>query len=199
MFALAGLTIGLIIFLSLFGLTFIVLSVIGLWKIFQKAGKEGWEAIIPFYNQWVLVEITGLKQWFFYIMIGTTIVGILGIGYLQSLARIAALGATFFANYNLAKKFGKDPVGYGIGLTIVPFIFYLILGLGKDNVYSNVYVSPYGPIADNEQGNNNSNNQNTNQNNSTTNETSETSKFCKNCGAPIGDEKFCTKCGTQLH
>ena len=140
-------------------------------------------------------------------MIGTTIVGILGIGYLQSLARIAALGATFFANYNLAKKFGKDPVGYGIGLTIVPFIFYLILGLGKDNVYSNVYVSPYGPITDNEQGNNNgtnTNNQNTNQTNSSASETnnsntSETSKFCKNCGAPISDEKFCTKCGTQLH
>ena len=58
-------------FVVMFGIFFImiiivllVLYFIGLWKLFQKAGKNGWEAIVPFYNTWVLVEISGLAWWY---------------------------------------------------------------------------------------------------------------------------------------
>ena len=31
-------------------LAFFVLVVVGMWKVFTKAGEEGWKAIIPIYN-----------------------------------------------------------------------------------------------------------------------------------------------------
>lgn len=36
----------------------IFLYIIPMWKIFQKAGRPGWAAIVPVYNNWVLFEIT---------------------------------------------------------------------------------------------------------------------------------------------
>ena len=35
-----------------------------LWRIFTKAGKPGWAAIIPIYNTIVLLNIGGLSGWF---------------------------------------------------------------------------------------------------------------------------------------
>ncbi len=29
-----------------------LIGVAGVWMVFQKAGIEGWKAIIPFYNMW---------------------------------------------------------------------------------------------------------------------------------------------------
>lgn len=37
-------------------------------------------------------------------------------------------------------------MGYAIGLTFLPFIFYPILGLGSTSFDGNVDVSPYGVI-----------------------------------------------------
>ena len=33
---------------------FIVFTIVGNYKLFQKAGYNGWEAIVPFYNLWIL-------------------------------------------------------------------------------------------------------------------------------------------------
>ena len=41
-----------------------VFTVIALWNIFKKAGKEGWEAIVPVYNNIILLEITNLPMWY---------------------------------------------------------------------------------------------------------------------------------------
>ena len=38
----------------LFCLVLVIIAIIAQWKIFQKAGREGWKAIIPFYNMYVL-------------------------------------------------------------------------------------------------------------------------------------------------
>lgn len=55
-----SLILGGSIFILLLVIALYVVYVIGLWKLFKKAGKQGWEAIIPFYNTYVLVEISGL-------------------------------------------------------------------------------------------------------------------------------------------
>ena len=34
-------------------LVIIVIQIIGQWKVFKKAGKNGWEAIVPYYNLWM--------------------------------------------------------------------------------------------------------------------------------------------------
>lgn len=94
------------------------------WKIFKKAGKEGWEAIIPIYNKWVFFEITGLNGWFvllnFIPIIGNLIYGLLLV----------------VANFKLTQSF-KKPSMFTLGLIFIPFVFYPILAFGKDS-----YIKP---------------------------------------------------------
>lgn len=171
----------------------IVLAVlVALWKVFVKAGKQGWEAIIPFYNSWILVEIAGLNWWWFLLIISGTIVSLLHIPGLSTLCSLANLVAMFFCNYNIAKKFHQE-VGYAILMTLFPFIMYPILGFSDKVFDKDVITSPNGPIGEN------NNNQNTTNTNNTTPST-DSNKFCTNCGTKInGDEKFCTNCGTKLN
>ena len=44
---------------QLAGLAVVVLMVASMWKVFTKAGKPGWAAIIPIYNLIVLLQIAG--------------------------------------------------------------------------------------------------------------------------------------------
>lgn len=90
-----------------------VLVVAGMWKVFQKAGKPGWAAIIPIYNIIVLLEITGKPIWWL-------------ILYFIPIVNFIVL---LIVCIELAKRFGKG-VAFGFGLGLLPFIFYPILGFG---------------------------------------------------------------------
>jgi len=94
-------------------LVVVLLTIIGMWKVFVKAGKPGWAAIIPIYNIIVLLEITGKPIWWFILML-IPLVGF--IVYIIVLIE-------------LAKRFGKG-VGFAIGLLFLPFVFFPILGFG---------------------------------------------------------------------
>ncbi len=83
------------------------------WKIFTKAGKPGWAALIPIYNLIVLLEITGKPLWWF-------------ILFLVPFANLVALVLLAVA---LAQKFGKG-VGFAIGLLLLPMVFFPILAFG---------------------------------------------------------------------
>ncbi len=96
---------------GLIWLAVMVFLIAGLWKVFAKAGKPGWAAIVPIYNIIVLLEIVGKPVWwivFFFIPFVNFIIIIL--------IMIA-----------LAKSFGKG-VGYGIGCVLLGFIFIPLLG-----------------------------------------------------------------------
>ncbi len=190
---LAGLGIFLV-FIVLIVIAIAVVQIIATWKVFQKAGKEGWEAIIPFYNTWVTCEIAGVEWWFFLLISATGIVSLLGLAFLEPIAIIASLAGNFACHYNLAIRFEKDPIGYGIGLTLLPIVFYCILGFGPAK-YTKKEVSAYGPIKDNKAGSP------APDTTTSTNAKKEESKakFCKNCGAPLTGEKFCGNCGKEVH
>jgi len=50
----------------------LIVIVVGTWKMFVKAGKPGWAAIVPIYHTIVLLEIVGKPIWwivFFFIPI----------------------------------------------------------------------------------------------------------------------------------
>lgn len=163
-----------------------VVTIVAKWKIYKKCGKQGWEAIIPFYTDYVLCEITSLEWWFFLIMNAVVICNILFLGVLSGAAAVAALGASFFANYNLAKKFGKEPVGYGIGLTLLPFVFYSILGFGSAMPSDKEELSAFGPFTD------------TREKTKTKKNTTKDSK-CPNCKNNIQkDTKYCPNCGVKI-
>lgn len=136
--------VGLI--LGLIAIAFVVVYIIGLWKLFKKAGKNGWEAIIPFYNTWILVEIAGLNWWYFLIAISGTIVSILGISGLDTLTTLVGATVNFFVFYNLAKRMKKSEVAYGVLAIFFAPIMTMILGFSKDKYDSSIEVSPNGPI-----------------------------------------------------
>jgi hypothetical protein len=95
-------------------LALIVLTIAGIWKVFTKAGEPGWAAIIPIYNIIVLVKIAGRPLWWFILL----------------LIPIVGLIVAIIVSIDVAKRFGKG-AGYGLGLAILPFIFYPLLGFGS--------------------------------------------------------------------
>lgn len=98
---------------AFFWLLFTVLMVVAMVKIFQKAGREWWEAIIPVYNMYVMLKIVGKPGWWI-------------ILYFIPLVNIIV---SIIVLHNLSKKFSKG-VGFTLGLIFLPFIFYPILGFG---------------------------------------------------------------------
>lgn len=110
--------IGLIIFI----LATVVFVIAAFWKIFTKAGEEGWKAIIPIYNMIVLLKIVGKPGWWFFLFL------------------IPIVNYVFIIwTYNmLSKSFGKDE-GFTAGLVLLGIIFFPILGFGSAQ-----YQGPFG-------------------------------------------------------
>ena len=58
--ALAGLGLFFVLligFAFLFALVIIIINFVGMWKLFEKAGEDGWKAIIPIYNTLIMSKI----------------------------------------------------------------------------------------------------------------------------------------------
>jgi hypothetical protein len=105
-------------------LAILVLFIMGLWKIFEKAGKPGWAAIIPIYNLIVILEIVGKPIWWIILFLIPCVNIIIAI----------------LVYIDLAKCFGKG-AGYGIGLALLPFIFFPLLGF-SDAKYQGPVATP---------------------------------------------------------
>jgi tetrahydromethanopterin S-methyltransferase subunit G len=99
-------------------LVVVLLIIISLWKIFVKAGKPGWAAIVPIYNLIVLIEICCKPLWWFILLL---------IPFVNIIVIIILY-------VELSKRFGKG-VGFAIGLLILPFIFFPVLAF-SDAKYS---------------------------------------------------------------
>lgn len=113
----AGIFAGIAAFLAAYSIIITIVSVlmiVALWKIFTKAGKPGWAAIIPVYNAVVLFQICGFNPWLLLIAL------VPGVGALV----LAIL--SIICCFRLAKAFGKG-TGFGFGLWILGVIFYPVL------------------------------------------------------------------------
>ena len=189
--SITGVAVGLLVVFGIIALALVVFMIIAEVKMYKKAGKAGWEAIVPFYSTWVYVEIAGLNWWWFLVAIGGTILAnvdsdLSGIGYL------ATLFGTFVCNFNIAKKFHKD-TGFAVLMTIFPVVLIPMLAFGKSYEFdSSVAVTPNGPFDAKKEGA------------ATVSETpkaeekKEGTKFCPNCGGPVDGEKFCPSCGSKI-
>ena len=40
-----------------------IITIVGWWKVFKKAGVAGWKSLIPIYNQYLAYKISGLNGW----------------------------------------------------------------------------------------------------------------------------------------
>lgn len=122
--ATAGITGGLMVVYGILGCVIGVLGIIAMWKIFTKAGKPGWAAIIPVYNMVVLYQIVGLNPLLLLILIGAI------IPFVNFLVMIAFFVLNIISSIKLSKVFGKG-TGFAVGLIFLPFIFQLILAFDK--------------------------------------------------------------------
>ena len=106
--------------MALFGVLMIpllivtLITLIGQWKVFSKAGKPGWACIIPIYNIIVLLEIIGKPIWWIFLFL---------IPCVNFIFIIWAINL-------LSKSFGQGE-GFTIGLLLLGFIFWPILGFGN--------------------------------------------------------------------
>jgi len=58
--------------MNVFGILSIIFSIsclVGLWKIFEKAGVSGWKILIPFYNFYVWLKIIKKPLWWYIVLL----------------------------------------------------------------------------------------------------------------------------------
>jgi hypothetical protein len=112
----------MLVFYGLFFLfmfvAFIVLA-IAKWKLLEKAGHEGWKAIIPYYGTYVLTcEIAGKDA----------------LTFVLQLLPIIRIYGVIVAGIAIAKSYGKED-GFGVGVGLLPVVFLSILAFNKDVKY----------------------------------------------------------------
>lgn len=122
-------------FLIIFGLVSIVIYLIvaiANWRVFTKAGKAGWAAFIPIYNIVVLLDIIGKPVWWIFLYL-VPIVNVVFIIWTLNL---------------LGRSFGRGE-GFTIGLLMLPFIFFPILGFSRSQYLGQAgkpdNISPFDP------------------------------------------------------
>lgn len=118
------------------------------WRVFEKAGRKGWESIIPFYNIYVAFTIAGLEWWYLILMF----------------VPFVNIYVAVHLSIELAHRFNKS-TAFGFGLLFLNPIFMSILAFEKDTVYTPVDGSSNMNSSNNNNFNNNSYNYNTSQNN----------------------------------
>ena len=98
---------------------FFILSIIGLWKIFEKAGTPGWVILVPFYNFYIWLKIIKKPLWWFIFII------IPFINVFTIMLMIVELVKCF-------KKFGLGEQAVSV---LFPFIYLPYIGFNKTDAY----------------------------------------------------------------
>ena len=99
---------------SVGGLVVAILGIVGLWRVFAKAGRPGWGAIIPLYNLYLLTKVAGRPGWWVVL-------------YLIPIVNIVV---HLLVSMDVARNFGKSKAFGVVGLWLFSVIGFLILGFG---------------------------------------------------------------------
>lgn len=118
-FIVLSILIGLIVFL--------VLIIVGRWKLFTKAGIDGWKSIIPIYSDYIFIVKVCKLHWAFFVVVVFLTFG----------------GVTVFINkfvyalcfYNLATICHKDKVATTIFGALFTGIVTMVYGISNSTVY----------------------------------------------------------------
>ncbi len=121
----ANIILGTFGLVALFIIACIFIIVAIEWKLFKKAGKPGWAALVPVYNYIILLEIVGFKWYYVFVFFASAIPVVGGV---------ITILFSIVMNIKLAKSFGKD-TAFGIGLCFLSPVFTAILAFNKEISY----------------------------------------------------------------
>lgn len=140
-----GLELATTVIFILFGVLMLLslVIVVAQWRLFTKAGVEGWKSIIPLYNTYKMIEIafSGTKNWLF---IGTIVAFTTGFGSeifnlqgtMMSVILLAISIIDIYVNIEFVKRYAST--GMAIASLFIPFIIFPIIA------FSNKYEhTPY--------------------------------------------------------
>lgn len=94
-------------------LAVVILTIVGTWRIFEKAGQPGWGCLIPIYNLYLYTVVAQKPGWW-------------TVMFFIPVVNIVFLIMTLHA---ISTKFGKG-AGYTVGMIFLWFVFIPMLGLG---------------------------------------------------------------------
>jgi len=135
-------------FYGVFSFIWYVLLVLGLYQTFEKAGEQGWKAIIPIYNLYICFQIACKPSYFLVWAVLGLMAGL--CSWLSGFALLFWLGAfswilsilsmlvLAYMWYNLALSFGYDFL-FALGLIFLNPIFIMILGFGASRYRGSFY------------------------------------------------------------
>lgn len=120
-----------------YSIIFGIIILLARWLVYKKAGKPGWFSIIPIFSEYEWFKMAGMNG--FLCLLGTfgSFLGYLAESQSNNTMGLIALAIMFAAgiifvvsNFKISKKFGHGFI-YGLGLSLIPPIFDLILGFGN--------------------------------------------------------------------
>ena len=128
----------------------------GSWKLYQKAGRKSWEALIPVYNAVVLMEIIRRPKWWvillFIPIINLMIFPIVWVETLRSFGKNSSLDTAFgiltFGLYTYTINYNEN-VQYQADRSLVPrtwfgeWISALIFAITAATLVHNYFIQPY--------------------------------------------------------
>jgi len=103
---------------------------VGLYKLFEKADKKAWKALIPLYNIILITEIVHRPKWWASMIILGFIIPIIAYFVhipMLNLFEIIFLPIAIIILIELAKSFDKSTL-FVVGMIILPVIFIMIIG-----------------------------------------------------------------------
>lgn len=107
------------------GVVLFIIPLVGLWKLFVKAGRPGWAALIPGYNFYLMLKISGRPAWLVIFL------------FIPVIYLLVAVGVAS----DFAKSYGKYKFSDKIRATILSFIYFPLWGVDPEVQY-------LGPAAD---------------------------------------------------
>lgn len=108
----------IVFFLVVFFLL-VVLPYIGLWKLFEKAGVPAWKAIVPFYNAYIMIELSGRPVWWWFLL------------FIPGINILVAIGIEI----DFIKSYGKFRLRDILGLVLIGFVLLPMWGFDKETQY----------------------------------------------------------------
>lgn len=100
-----------------------IVCIASTWVIFKKAGMQGWESIVPWYNNWVMADLFTGNNVLWFVLCFVPYANIVSIA-------VMCVG--------MAKSFGKD-TGFQVLSVFFPYVTMPILAFGKSQYLGNPY------------------------------------------------------------